>query len=311
MSEGALDTFESTAVESQMSGDPDTTISVTGGSPNFDDLDSIEQARESFKESRGIKNKSDSEPKKEAKKESKKKEAKEPKEDVAVVEKKVDMESMSPDPNAAEIKMMQLMDGDNPIEINADSTIPITIDGEETSISIDELRNQFSGKVAYDKRFQELNSARKSFETDRNSFMEKVTEFQKMYNGDVEGKGAVDAMLYLVDSLGGNSHNFYKGLRQELVPRMEEYLMMSDDQRAAYDAQRENEFLQNQLQSREERYAQEQSSRELESQIARVREAVGVDEDGFNEALNELRGLEVPQDSMTPEYVELCGRFSI
>ena len=56
--------------------------------------------------------------------------------------------------------------GEEDLELAANTLFKQKIDGEEVDVDLQELLNNYSGKISYDKKFQEL--------SDQKKFMKKI-----------------------------------------------------------------------------------------------------------------------------------------
>lgn len=60
--------------------------------------------------------------------------------------------------------------GNESVDLRADALIPVKIDGEVTEVPLSDLRNNYSGKVAYDRKFQELGHKNRELTTRLSQF---------------------------------------------------------------------------------------------------------------------------------------------
>jgi hypothetical protein len=152
-------------------------IVVNGGDGpvSFDELDAIESstkraAREAKKEVKDI-------VKETVKATEGKKDKDDDKSDDPEKEKTPGASKDKPLANKKDEKAKQLLKAklaDKDFELDADSLIPVKINGKDELISIKDLQSQYSGKVVYEKKFSEMDRERKSFETKFNQANDKI-----------------------------------------------------------------------------------------------------------------------------------------
>ena len=118
---------------------------------SFDELDQLTDGRsgeevlsEAKKEISGEKNKS--EPKAESDREEK------------------ETLDQAKEEKAEEIKKLIAKYGEENLEMPANAIFKHKVDGEEVDVELQELLNNYSGKISYDKKFQEFSSEKKEFE---------------------------------------------------------------------------------------------------------------------------------------------------
>ena len=81
-----------------------------------------------------------------------------------------------------EIKKLIAKYGEENLEMPANAIFKHKIDGEEVDVELQELLNNYSGKVSYDKKFQEFSSERKYFEEERNDYNQQIENINKYIN---------------------------------------------------------------------------------------------------------------------------------
>ena len=79
---------------------------------------------------------------------------------------------MGIDPEA--IKPIQLSHGEHKYDILPTAELPIKVDGEKTSVSLQDLMSNYAGKVAYDKRFNDLNKERQQFKSEERAHKQEM-----------------------------------------------------------------------------------------------------------------------------------------
>jgi hypothetical protein len=207
-----------------------------------------------------------------------------------------------------EIRKLEAKFGDERLEIPQDAVISVTIDGEEQEISLNDLRNNYSGKVAWDKKFSELGREKQQFSQDKSLVEKYVSDFAALAEkGDHAG-----AMEYLASLSGQNPLEFRKALRDQIIEEHKAMLEMDETQKQAYELQEENEFLKRQKESESMRSEEQQTLMELQNQIKSMQETHKVSDEELMAAYDELGkefGDELTLDTIQ-EYIVASRAYS-
>lgn len=245
------------------------------GALSFDELDSLTDGR------------SGEELLSEAKKESKTKENK----PETKAEGNTEESDAAEEETKEEIKKLIAKYGEEELEIAANSMFKHKIDGEEVDVELQELLNNYSGKVSYDKKFQEISSDRKDFESYKDKYDAEIKQINSYIN-DFANKfrqnDALGALEYFAEFAGMKPHEFRRELLNQLTPEMERRSVMTEDQIKAEELAFQNEYLMRQQESVQKQLQEEQSQKELEAEIVSVQEAHGISDEDFENAYNEL-----------------------
>lgn len=83
--------------------------------------------------------------------------------------------------------IIKIKSGDSDFDLDLDWKIPVTIDKEQTEITLAELRNDYSGKQAWNKKHADLGNEKKSFRTEKETFFKELTDTaMSLKNADFE-----------------------------------------------------------------------------------------------------------------------------
>jgi hypothetical protein len=256
---------------------------------SFDELDQLTDGREgaellseSKKESTPKENKSDS------------KEAGDAKE-VDVAEEAIE----------EEIKKILAKQGESDVELYANTSFKHKVDGEEVDVELQELLNNYSGKVSYDKKFQEFSSERKDFETYKETYdkdIEQINGYITNFAQKIKNNDAMGALEYFAEFSGMKPHEFKRELLNQLAPEVFRLNEMSPEQLQAEDLRAQNEYLLRQQESEQKRSQEQQAQRELELEIANAQEAHNISDEDFQNAYQELMDGEF-EGNITPAVI--------
>tara|TARA_Y100001937_G_scaffold75788_1_gene102970 strand:- start:351 stop:1526 length:1176 start_codon:yes stop_codon:yes gene_type:complete len=252
---------------------------------SFDDLDNLTDDR------------SDKELLNEAKKVSEEKGEKdkpEPKEQSNAEEKKVDAEKAEESEEAEEVKEIKKLLGkfnEEEMEIAAETLFKHKVDGEDVDVSLQDLLNNYSGKVSYDKKFQEFSESKKEFDEYKTTYDKDIDLINGYINDFAEklkSNDAMGALSYFAEFSGMEPHTFKRQLLDQLAPEIERMSLLSPEQIENERLAQENTYLQKQQESEANKRQQEQSQNELLSEIKRLQEAHSISDDEFQGAYQEL-----------------------
>ncbi len=259
---------------------------------SFDELDQLTDGRsgeellsEAKNQSKGEENKS------------------EPKEESSGEE--IEVKSEEAEEKIEEIKKLIAKYGDEEMEIAANSIFRHKVDGEEVDVELQELLNNYSGKVSYDKKFQEFSSEKKEFEGYRDDYDTQIQQINSYINNfadKLKQNDALGALEYFAQFSGMKPHEFRRELLNQLTPEIQRRNGLSSEQLQAEELQAQNEYLQQQQESAQQRSQEQQALQELELEIANVQEAHGISDEAFRDAYDELVDSEYEGD-ITPQAV--------
>jgi hypothetical protein len=252
---------------------------------SFDDLDNLTDDR------------SDKELLNEAKKVSEEKgeeDKPESKEQSNAEEKKVDAEKIEESEEAEEVKEIKKLlgkFGEEEMELAAETLFKHKVDGEDVDVSLQELLNNYSGKVSYDKKFQEFSESKKEFDDYKVTYDKDIDLINGYINDFAEklkSNDAMGALSYFAEFSGMEPHTFKRQLLDQLAPEIERMSLLSPEQIENERLAQENNYLQQQQESEANKRQQEQSQGELLSEIKRLQEAHSISDDEFQGAYQEL-----------------------
>jgi len=190
-------------------------------------------------------------------------------------------------------------------EIAEETTFRHKVDGEEVDISLKDLLENYSGKVPYDKRFNELNVSKKEYEKSKEEY-DKEKEYINNYIGEFAEKmqsgKAVEALGFLAEFAGMKPYEFKQQLIQNLTPEIDRRRTLSQDQLSNEQLQEENKYLEQMRESEKQSTEQQQAYTELEQKISALQSTYGISDDDFDNAYDELKETDL-KDQLNPELI--------
>jgi len=216
-----------------------------------------------------------------------------------------------------EIKKLFGKFGEEEVEIAANTLFKHTVEGEEKDVSLQELINNYSGKVGWDKKFQELTEDRNGYNNEVKSHQEevdRVNSYINTFRDKMQNNDALGALEYFASFSGMKPFEFREALLQGIAPEISRLSELNEDQYRSEQLAAENEYLQKQQESVQKQAEEEQAHQELLSEIASVREAHSINEEDFKTGYEDLANDPDFADKLTPDlvgqYVNECRAFS-
>ena len=191
-----------------------------------------------------------------------------------------------------EIKKLVARYGEESLEIAANALFKHKVDGEEVDVELQELLNNYSGKMSYDKKFQELSDQRKEYESDFEKHTQEKNQINAYINdfaNKLRNNDALGALEYFAEFAGMKPYEFRRELLSQIAPEVERRSMMSQEQLRAEELAMQNEYLMRQHEAVQQQYQEQQAVKELENEIVNVQEAYGISDEDFEKAYYELK----------------------
>lgn len=204
-----------------------------------------------------------------------------------------------------EIKKLIAKYGEEDLEIAANAVFKHKVDGEEVDVELQELLNNYSGKVSYDKKFQEFSSQKKEFDDYKVQYdndIEAISNYVNTFREKMSSENPMEALDYFAEFSGMKPHEFKRQLINAMIPEVNRVSQMSADEYKNEYLRAENSYLQRQKESENARLREEQSQSELQNEIKQVQEAHNMTEEAFLESFQELSESEY-EGEITPQAV--------
>lgn len=204
---------------------------------------------------------------------------------------------LGPQPGAAEVKMLKAKNGDADMQVPSDLTFMHKVDGKPEKVTVQELLNNYSGKVAYDKKFSEFSTQKKDFDTRVSTLNNSITEMFELSKSDPTA--LIDRMCQMA---GIDPAKFQQDFLKDLADLSEKYATMSDIERSDYEKGLKLERYEREGKRNAERQAAEQSQKELSAKEQSVREKFSLSPEQFNAARIAMKESGIADDP-TPTQV--------
>ncbi len=154
-----------------------------------------------------------------------------------------------------------------PVALNDTAETEWKVDGKSEKVKLKDLLDNYAGKVAYDKRFQELSEQKKGFHTESSRFQQDRERHKAlitdMHKATSEGR-VFDAVANMLEMTGldkkMNVDQYVSELRNALIKQADEFRGLSPEQRQLRELREKQEHLQ----SKHDRFTQARSAEQAQ-----------------------------------------------
>lgn len=181
-------------------------------------------------------------------------------------------------------------------EVPKDAVRRVKVNGKFEKVTLEELEKNYSGHVAYGKKFEELETKNRELSA-REQHVQRSQEFFKTtIQGTTEavksalakGGNPLDAVNKIIDMLEVDSYDFSKALFEHMSRELSEYQDMDEVERRAFWSERRVQHLQKKHENFEKQQSAHLQRQERLAHVDRLRQAQNVSEDDYVSAFNQL-----------------------
>lgn len=198
--------------------------------------------------------------------------------------------------------------GDETFAMPSDALIPTTVDGKTENVSLQELKNHYAGKVAWDKKFNELNVKERTITKTNQELEEKVSKFTGVKSQieeiikDAE-KNPKDSFRIFLDAIGVDSYDLEERMFKADLTELANVLAMEPAERKAYFLEKKNSHLTNQMEKRKIKESAEQKTNLYRQQTDNLRKSSNVSEAQYVDAYEELISFGHKDEELTEKEI--------
>lgn len=278
------------------------------GPVTFDDLMTTGKVIKKGEDAGGNK-KDEPAPKKETKelpKEDGKKDAKgkldkpEPKDSKDAKSDKESKESKDAKAEEAKRKLHKAKFGDKELELDEEAEFFQKVDGKDTPVKLKDLLANYSGKVAWDKKFSELGREKETFKKDTGRTNELVSKIMKETDPEMR-------FYHMAELAGGEPMAVRQKFLEDNIKLLEKWHTMTDDERKADAHAFESKVLKHQNQALSQKLQTEQSMKELDSKVTNLMGTHKIQRQEWVDTYDSLRTAKesgaLKDQKLTPEFV--------
>jgi hypothetical protein len=281
---------------------------ATGGPLSFDELEEVTKTAKRAKaekkdktEDKQEKSKdltSDTDKGKKAEAKETKKESKEAKESSESVEAK---DAANAEKIARKILKAKMQDKD--FDLDEETLVPVKINGKEEMVQVKDLLGNYSGKVAWDKKFSEIDQNRKTLSVKELKLKEVEDTIKQIYE-----EQDPNMKMFKMSTLAGiDPVEFRNKFFNENISLLEKYYNMSDDERKADALSYEANIHKHRADTLEKSIKEKQSYEELQTKVAQLRERHQISEQEFVSKYDQVEAQakagQLDPKLMSPEYI--------
>lgn len=180
-----------------------------------------------------------------------------------------------------EPKQLTFKAGDSAVPLLETATVEWKVDGKMQPVAVKDLLENYAGKVAYDRKYQEVAQQRKAaaaeiqnFESTRNRHSKLITD---MHDQAAKGKifEAVQSMIEM-NGLGDklDARQYVSNLRNALMQQAQELSRMTPEQRELFEVKEEQEYTKSKYQQALQRQQQVQAEQAYQERVAKAVDSV-------------------------------------
>ena len=206
------------------------------------------------------------------------------------------------DPKPAR-KTIKAKYADAELDLDEEAVVTVKINGKEEQVQIKDLMGNYSGKVAWDKKFSEIDNTRKQIAAKEL----KVKQIEDMVKSVYEEQDPQMKMFRMAQLAGVDPIQFRQKFFDEQISMLEKYYSMSEDERKADALAYEASIHKHRADTLESEVKAKQDYESLQAKVSELRERHKVSEREFVETydrvLAQAQAGNVDPKLITPEYI--------
>lgn len=183
--------------------------------------------------------------------------------------------------NKAEIekarKILKAKLNDSEIDLDEEAMVPVKINGKEEMVPVKELLGNYSGKVAWDKKFTEIGQREKSIKSMEFRAKQAADSLKSVFEEQDETK----RMFKMATMAGVDPVTFRKNFLESNINLLEKWYGMSEDERKADALAYEAQYHKHRADTLDSTYKEQESQRALQQKVAELRASHQISEDEF------------------------------
>jgi hypothetical protein len=174
-------------------------------------------------------------------------------------------------------KLIKAKFQDKEYELDEESVVPVKIDGKEVEVPVKDLMSNYSGKVAYDKRFTELSKRDKEIKSMEFRAKQAADNLKSVF----EEKDQTVRMFRMAQMAGVDPVQFRNNFLNDNINLLEKWYGMSEDERKADALAYEAQYHKHRADTLESTTKEQQAQRELQQKVESLRASHQIAEDEF------------------------------
>lgn len=178
--------------------------------------------------------------------------------------------------------------------LDSSAIISTPVNGKNEKVTLQELKNNYAGKVAYDKKFNEVNLKEQTVKKSEAAFHSKLQKFEGVKK-EVDAiladptKDPQDALKIFLDSCGVDSYDLLERSFKARLSELATVLNMEPEARKNYFLEKKTSHLLDLQKKRDEQSKTDEKTNLYRSKVDALRKSFGVSEAQYVDALEELK----------------------
>lgn len=206
------------------------------------------------------------------------------------------------DSEAHKVIAFKTLAGDQ-LEVPADATIVLPVDGVDQEISLQDFANGISGQRAISQKFTALDQERKAFENRLNNYRENEQQVRDLMSSNK----VVEAMQVIFEKAGYSPEAAFAQFFTQITPVLDQYASLNDTDRENWRSQLNQRRAEYQTKAAQNEVQRLQAEKDQEVRVRRVQSELGLDDASFMDYYHKLEGEmqkgTLQQQAITPELV--------
>lgn len=184
------------------------------------------------------------------------------------------------------VKLIKVSHGEEATDLRIDSMVPVKVDGKLEDVSLQDLRDNYSGKITWDRKNTELGKEKQAFEKDQASLQSYVNGLHELL---VEKKDVMGALASLTQVMGGNPMEVLGQLNQQLADQADDWAKMTPEQRSLALKDKELGLWKKNQEVESQRQSALQGQTDLRNRKQAVLDKHGLDEEAFASVVDQAK----------------------
>lgn len=200
---------------------------------------------------------------------------------------------------AGKPKVIKMKNGDADLDVPANAKITVKIGGKDETFDLQEVVNEFSGKTHWNRKWQELDTEKKTFHAERTELQSGI---DTLYDLAVTKNQPMDAIALLAEMLGGDGVKTVQDLQAKMMGEFEALAKLTPEQKAAKQEKDRADLLERKLNNRKAADAKKSSTEAIAKRVDAIKQKHGISDERFNELYEQL-GKTTKAEDLTPEFI--------
>lgn len=184
------------------------------------------------------------------------------------------------------------------VGLHSSTFVPVKIDGVDSEVQLQELINNYSGSISYDKKFSNLDTKNRDFDqrvsvldTHLNSVFEKAEIMKSADNPEDKRAAAMEVLQMFGNLTGGNSFELVNSLRGAFLDEARAMQDMDEIDLKRHEFELEKGFSDKNKALTDKRANDNKKFEDFNKQSLEIQKDYNFDSSEFSEVKSELEGL--------------------